>query len=686
MKKSWPNTRLHPLFVLAFIFLFAFVSCLKDVDSPDPEPSYGIESLIVPDGFHFETSRDVDFSIQVLANNDKPIPNVRLSILSDFRENGGQLLGSGVTDSNGKFTRQHSVPAYYERIVIAASYVGLLPEVEFEIINGKVSGSIGGSQDVVTAYSDASGKSDPIFIGDMVFLPMGGFNPQGVPEYLEPENDIIDADFLNDINASFPEGQAVPVHNPHYLDPSNEYDFLLTEAADVWVTFVHEGANYRNVFAYYTYPVGSPPSATSEIDTIHIVFPNVSYQGSGGGLHTGNKVYLGQFPAHTAIGWVLIANGFQHGTGNISGGQNIFFSNPDLNPEQTPANRYHAIHLSDNIRDLFLLGFEDMFRDNWSDDDFNDAMFLVTANPVESVDASGYQAVVYDAEDADGDGIPDYADDYPDDPLRAFNNYYPSEEGWGSLAFEDLWPSVGDYDFNDLVVDYRINQVTNASGNVVEILALFRLRALGASFKNGFGFELPLGPGDIASVSGQDLREGIISLNANNTEAGQSNAVIILFDNGFNILQHPGGGTGINTDPDAPYVEPVTMELTISLTTPLPLSQVGTPPYNPFIFTNLRRGHEIHLPGMPPTDLVDESLIGTFDDSTNPLTGRFYKTHLNLPWAIHVIEEFDYPTEKAEITDGHLRMGDWAQSNGNQYPDWFKDKPNYRNPHYIFNP
>ena len=119
-------------------------------------------------------------------------------------------------------------------------------------------------------------------------------------------------------------------------------------------------------------------------------------------------------------------------------------------------------------------------------------------------------------------------------------------------------------------------------------------------------------------MSGQDLREGIISLNANNTEAGQTNAVIILFDNGFNILQHPGGGTGINTDPDAPYVEPVTMELTISLTTPLPMSQVGTPPYNPFIFTNLRRGHEIHLPGMPPTDLVDESLIGTFDDNTRP--------------------------------------------------------------------
>lgn len=30
--------------------------------------------------------------------------------------------------------------------------------------------------------------------------------------------------------------------------------------------------------------------------------------------------------------------------------------------------------------------------------------------------------------------------------------------------FEDLWPATGDYDFNDLVLDYSINRVTDASG------------------------------------------------------------------------------------------------------------------------------------------------------------------------------------------------------------------------------
>ncbi len=56
--------------------------------------------------------------------------------------------------------------------------------------------------------------------------------------------------------------------------------------------------------------------------------------------------------------------------------------------------------------------------------------------------------------DADGDGVPNDEDDYPNDGDRAFDNYYPAN-GPGTLAYEDLWPGKGDYDFNDLVLDYR---------------------------------------------------------------------------------------------------------------------------------------------------------------------------------------------------------------------------------------
>jgi len=60
--------------------------------------------------------------------------------------------------------------------------------------------------------------------------------------------------------------------------------------------------------------------------------------------------------------------------------------------------------------------------------------------------------------DSDGDGVPNDEDAYPYDTERAFNNFYPSGD-YASLAFEDLWPGLGDYDFNDLVLDYTIEKV-----------------------------------------------------------------------------------------------------------------------------------------------------------------------------------------------------------------------------------
>ena len=91
--------------------------------------------------------------------------------------------------------------------------------------------------------------------------------------------------------------------------------------------------------------------------------------------------------------------------------------------------------------------------------------------------------------DIDFDGIPDAQDDYPEDPLRAFNNYWPPQQA--TLAFEDLWPSIADYDFNDLILGYLFNPVTNANNELVEVFFNFEVKATGAGMSNGFGFSLP---------------------------------------------------------------------------------------------------------------------------------------------------------------------------------------------------
>ncbi len=288
-------------------------------------------------------------------------------------------------------------------------------------------------------------------------------------------------------------------------------------------------------------------------------------------------------------------------------------------------------------------------------------------------------------DDSDGDGVKDSEDDYPNDPARAFNNYFPAAN-FGSLSFEDLWPGQGDYDFNDLVLDYRFTTVTNVSNKVVDVIGTFVIRAIGAGQPNGFGFQLPnnnVAPQDI-TVSGTILKSDYIQLDDNGLESGQQKPTIIVFDNANEIMP-PGEGFGVNVDPEKEYVDPDTIVISVAYAINKYTAQdIDLIHFNPFMIVSGIRGKEIHLPDYPPTSLVDASYFGSMDDSSDPNTGRYYKTANNLPWAINISESFDYLIEKNEITTGYLKFYDWAASSGTTYPDWYKDKSGYRNSAVIY--
>ncbi|MFA6127554.1 MAG: chitobiase/beta-hexosaminidase C-terminal domain-containing protein [Bacteroidales bacterium] len=285
------------------------------------------------------------------------------------------------------------------------------------------------------------------------------------------------------------------------------------------------------------------------------------------------------------------------------------------------------------------------------------------------------------SEDSDGDGVVDFEDEYPTDPLRALNNFFPAA-GTGSLAFEDLWPAKGDYDLNDVVVDYSFKTVTNSANKVVETYATFVLRATGATLKNGFGFQFASNaiPASAITVTGMRLNNNYITLASGGTEGNQAIPTFIVFDNAYDILKHPGTGSGINTTPGSPYVDPVTIELHIVYTPNTYAAELlDIEHFNPFIIVNMKRGHEVHLPDYALTSLADVSLFNTNDDNTIPADDRYYKTKKNLPWALNICESFDYPIEKALILDTYLHFGEWSQSGGTLYPDWYKNLPGYRN-------
>ena len=287
--------------------------------------------------------------------------------------------------------------------------------------------------------------------------------------------------------------------------------------------------------------------------------------------------------------------------------------------------------------------------------------------------------------DSDGDGIQDSEDDYPNDPARAFNNYLPAA-GYGSLAYEDLWPGRGDYDYNDLILDYRFTTITNAQNKIAEIEGSFVVRAIGAGLKNGFGFQFPnnnISASEIL-VEGYNIQDGYINLSENGTEADQNKPTIIVFDNANNILQTVGG-FGVNVDPTAPYIEPDTIEISMIITPNLyVVSDIDLINFNPFLIINEIRGKEVHLANYPPTNLADDSFFGTMNDDSNPATGKYYKTENNLPWAIKISESYDYTYEKSEITHAYLKFYDWASSSGSSYSNWYQNETGYRNNANIY--
>lgn len=256
----------------------------------------------------------------------------------------------------------------------------------------------------------------------------------------------------------------------------------------------------------------------------------------------------------------------------------------------------------------------------------------------------------------------------------------------GTLAFEDLWPGKGDYDFNDLVLDYNFKTTSDQNNDVVKVVASFTIKAFGAGMPNGFGFQLSdaIDQADI-TVNGYSLNESYITLKSNGTEDGQSLATIIVFDNAYKEMLHPGSGIGVNTDPNAPYVSPKTINILITFPAgTYSINDLDIANFNPFLIANLKRGHEVHLPDYLPTDLMDTSLFATFDDDSDPGSNKYFKTSSNLPWAINIFESFDYPIEKRVINSAFLHFIEWAESGGSLYDDWYKDRSGYRNTSNIY--
>lgn len=659
------------LLVLLSLFTFACVKVEEPKGEADPSPSLQRLSK------NFKYQMMSLIKINHLPEYDgKGLPaNHPVSVYTKSPEDGGDLLGVLITDNSGRLYGHMKIIRGLDQVYLLYRYVGF---VQGEYINYEVVKFTADYKyrrihqsfwDVLIpkAYAQSSFQSNTPYYYEYNFIGV----PQGIA------NKEVSQDFLDAINSSLPEGKPVPTFHPQYIGDNESSNICVSSQADAEITFIHEGAGYRNALGVFYFDPNNVPATIDDIEDSNIIFPNVSYRYSGGWLRTGDNLVIPPISAGKCLGFFIVANGWW-GNG-VDLGRQKYFSINEFNPEKTFDNRQHVAVLKYEENESFLLGFEDLQRDGWSDDDFNDAVFEINITPYTAVtNIASIQPTDIDL-DSDNDGTSDQFDQYPNDSSLSFNNYYPSENGHGTLAFEDLWPIQGDYDFNDFMTYYRMNYVTNAQNKIKEIRFSFDFIASGASYQNSLAIEIPMAWDEIESVSGNIATSERFIYRDNGTEAGQTNAVIMIADDINKVIPRFA-----NVFHNEQIHRPETVDVRVILKTPQTITESLLPPYKPFLIQNKQRGIEIHLAGNNPTDLfTGENLFGTLDD--NSLAGTKFMNNEHMPWAINYPVKLQPTLERENIRNIYYFFNSWANSAGFNYMDWYEDKENYRNSEKLIN-
>ena len=219
------------------------------------------------------------------------------------------------------------------------------------------------------------------------------------------------------------------------------------------------------------------------------------------------------------------------------------------------------------------------------------------------------------------------------------------------IAFEDLWPSTGDFDFNDLTMSNQV--VINKDANFNLLTADFKVSidAIGASIHNGIGMMLYDNDGNSFSNNIITSVEGNVTLDSENVNG------LILTNDVFDAIDeyYQNNGSGPTKTPD-------TLSFTITFNS-------NAEEFIPelYIFRSADRSYEIHRSEFPATSVADLSLFNTIDDNGN------YKTGNGLPWGIEIFLDGQYksPREKVDMTLAYPQFSLWATSGGSENTTWY---------------
>lgn len=242
--------------------------------------------------------------------------------------------------------------------------------------------------------------------------------------------------------------------------------------------------------------------------------------------------------------------------------------------------------------------------------------------------------------------------------------------------FEDLWPSKGDYDFNDYAFTSVVNKKMNAENEVIGARITVTIESVGAGQPYGLGVEI-LGGNDANAIY---LADEDVIFGGNAIPDPEASNVAVLIEN---MKDKTKVTPRWNTFGPLYSNEPTTIAYDISWN-PENGNNIS---FHYFLFSSNDRGKEIHTVGNPPTAAADLSAMGTGDDNSTDIRWNrtpglqftkpapFYRTENNLPWglSLQIIPGIEpaVPIEGLQITSAYKYFAGWAQSEGTLFTTWW---------------
>lgn len=263
--------------------------------------------------------------------------------------------------------------------------------------------------------------------------------------------------------------------------------------------------------------------------------------------------------------------------------------------------------------------------------------------------------------------------------------YYPKAEG-GTIMFEDSYPALGDYDFNDFVARYvaevHTTTISSASGRedtfVNEIEFRMEVIAIGGVTPYVPCLRLPFSSSSVehakASAAGGGLSNEI-QLEQTIDKSLKENIVLLLSGAEKNDTK-PSGSPFLNTEKGFATVNTKRINLTVTFKPyEALLSDLTSNLFDIFLCAP-DRSKEIHLLGYGAAfEEGNESFI--YDPTKN---NTYKQVGSNLVWAINIPNNsVSHTFEKANFLNAYPEFATWAESGGASTPYWYNNPASSEN-------